>query len=107
MTFQQVHLISTIHKLFRNDERLIYFFFSHKRPELRLGPGELLQEARCLSSGEYILIQAAMDFWVRSSRFRLVDALGCLDDDNVIALVKAILHWREIDIACLLDEESC
>ena len=64
MNLHQAHLISTIQKLFRNDDRLIYFFFCHKRPELlRLGPGELLQEAQCLSSGEKnILIKAATDF---------------------------------------------
>ena len=107
MNFQQAHLISTIQKLFRNDERLIYFFFDHKRPELRLGPGELLQEARSLSSGENLLVQAAMDFWIRTSGFRLIDALDTLDDENVMALIRAILHWREIDVCRLAEEESC
>jgi hypothetical protein len=107
MNFQQAHLIATIQTLFRHDERLSYFFFSHKRPELRLGPGELLQEARCLSSGENILIRAAMDFWLRCGDFRLHDALSGLDDENVMALVRAILYWREIDVHRLLDEDAC
>ena len=107
MNFQQAHLISTIHTLFRNDERLIYFFFSHKQPELRLSPGILLHEASCLSSGENILIQAAMDFWMGLGWFRLHDALNGLDDENIIALVRAILYSREIDVRRLLDDDAC
>ena len=98
MNLQMAHLISSIQILFRHDERLIYFLFSHKNPELRLGVDELLNEAHCLSRGEYILIQAAIDFWNGTGGFRLGDAMNVLDDENVLALVKAMLHQREINI---------
>ena len=98
MNLQTAHLISSIQILFRHDERLIYFLFSHKNPELRLCTGELLNEARDLSRGEYILIQAAIDFWNGTGGFRLGDALNVLDDENVLALVMAMLHQREIKL---------
>ena len=71
MNLQTAHLISSIQILFRHDERLIYFLFSHKNSELRLCADELLREARDLSRGEYILIQAAIDFWNGAGGFRL------------------------------------
>ena len=43
------------------------------------------------------MIQAAIDFWNGTGGFRLGDALIVLDDENVLALVKAMLHQREIN----------
>ena len=104
MNLQMAHLIGCIQTLLSHDERLIYFFFHHKKAELRLGSAELLAEARFLSCGEYILIQAALDFWNGQGGLRLGDALAALDDENILALVKAMLALREIefpgDIQC-------
>ncbi len=97
MNLQMAHLIGCIQTLLSHDERLIYFFFHHKKAELRLGSTELLAEARLLSRGEYILIQAALDFWNGQGGLRLGDALAALDDENILALVKAILAFREIE----------
>lgn len=96
MNFQKAHLIASIQVLFRHDERLIYFFFHHKRPELRLESAALLAEARGLSSGEYLLIQAALDFWNGEGNLRFAELLGGLDEENIWAVVQAILYWREI-----------
>lgn len=97
MNLQMAHLIGCIQTLLSHDERLIYFFFHHKKAELRLESEELLAEARSLSRGEYILVQAALDFWNGQGGLRLGDALSALDDENILALVKAILVLREID----------
>lgn len=97
MNLQMAHLIGCIQTLLNHDEQLIYFFFHHKKAELRLGSTELLAEARLLSRGEYILIQAALDFWNGQGGLRLGDALAALDDENILALVKAMLALREIE----------
>ena len=96
MNLQMAHLIGCIQTLLSHDEQLIYFFFHHKKVELRLDSKELLAEARLLSRGEYILIQAALDFWNGQGGLRLGDALAALDDENILALVKAMLALREI-----------
>ena len=107
MNLREAHLISSIQTLFSNDERLIYFFFNHKDPELRASVDELLQEAQSLCRGEYLLIQAALDFWNGEGGLKLGDVLSGLDDENVLAFVRAILHWREIDIERLWNESLC
>lgn len=107
MNLVQAHLISSIQTLFRGDERLIYFFFNHKRPELRASVVELLREARSLSGGEYLLIQAALDFWNGEGGLKLADLLSGLDDENILSFVRAILGWREIDVEYLWDDDLC
>ena len=97
MNLRQAHLISSIQTLFRGDERLIYFFFSHKNSELRLSAEELLLDARSLSRGEYILVQAALDFWNGEGGLKLGDVLDTLDDENLLALIWAMLRLREIE----------
>lgn len=107
MNLQEAHLIASIQKLFRHDERLIYFFFHHMKAGLRLGADELLDEAKALSRGEYLLIQAALDFWNGEGHLRLGDALKTLDDENLLALIRTILYWREISTDILWDKELC
>ena len=67
------------------------------KAELRLPPGELLREARSLSRGEYILIQAALDLWNGEGGLKLIDAVNVLDDENLLSLVCAVLRFREIE----------
>ena len=87
MNLKEANLISSIQTLFRNDERLIYFFFSHKRPEMRVCGEELLQEARSMSRGEYLLIQAAIDFWNGDGNLRLSDLLrGSSETGSIISV---------------------
>jgi hypothetical protein len=107
MSLQEAHLIASIQTLLGNDERLIYFFFHHKNPSLRLGVDELLEEARSLSRGEFLLIQAAIDFWNGEGGFRLRDGLDVWDDENVMFFVRALLRLREIDIEEVMDGITC
>jgi hypothetical protein len=99
------HLFGSIRTLFRGDERLTYFFFHHMTGTLRLPPDELLREARELSRGERILIQIALDFWSDSGKTRLPDILDHLDDENLLAVIRAILRKREMDLYVTLEEE--
>lgn len=97
MTLQEAHLIASIQTLLRHDEQLIYFLFNHLNPELRLGANELLGEAKGLSRGDYLLVQAALDFWNGEGHLNLTEVLHKWDDENIMAFVRAILYFREID----------
>lgn len=107
MNLQQAHLIASIQTLLRHDERLIYFLFHHMNPEIRLSSDELLEETLDLCRWERLLIQAALDFWNGSGHVRLSSILRSWDNENIVAFVRAILYFREIDVACLLSEELC
>ena len=82
-----------------------YFFFHHMKAELRLGAEEMLKEAKSLSRGEYLLIQAALDFWNGEGKMSLSSALNDLDDENLLALIRGIMYLREIDVEYLSVEE--
>ena len=105
MDLKEAKLISSIHRIFNYDERLNYFFFHHMKAELRLGAEEMLEEARSLSRGEYLLIQAALDFWNGEGKMSLSSALNDLDDENLLALIRGIMYLREIDVEYLSVEE--
>lgn len=107
MNLQEAHLIASVQELLGNDERLIYFLFHHKRPSLRLGVDDLLKEARTLSRGEFLLIQAAIDFWNGEGGFNLRDGLNVWDDENIMSFVRGLLRLREIDIEEVLENVTC
>ena len=75
------------------------------KAELRLGAEEMLKEAKSLSRGEYLLIQAALDFWNGEGKMSLSSALNDLDDENLLALIRGIMYLREIDVEYLSVEE--
>ena len=95
--------ISAIGKIFNWDEHWNYFFFSPNKPELRLPPEQLLQEATCYSHGEQILIQVALDIWCEQGKTRLADLIEVLDEDAFLQVVSALLHYRELTIEHLCD----
>jgi hypothetical protein len=107
MNLKDSRLISSIKTIFRCDERLTYFFLHHKKAEPRLGADDLLKEAESLSFVEYLLIQAALDFWSGEGQMSLSSAMTFLDDESLIALVRGILYLREIDVEYLMDEDLC
>ena len=99
MNLTEARLISSIHCILRHDEALIYFFFHHKEPRLRLSVDELLTEARGLSHGEYRLVQAAVDLWNGQGGLNLSAALDVWDDENILAFVCGLLRFRAIDFS--------
>jgi hypothetical protein len=104
----QSHLISSIQTLFRHDERLCKLMFHHQERRLRATPEEILKESRCLSRGERILVKIGLDLWSDSGSARVSDIVEHLDDDNVMAFIRAILRCREMDLYVTLEEEpSC
>ena len=107
MNLKESRLISSIKTIFRCDERLTYFFFHHKKAELRLCAEDLLTEAESLSLGEYLLIQAALDFWNGEGQMSLSSALNFLDDENIVALVRGVLYLRGLDAEYLPEEDLC
>lgn len=103
-----MQVISSIKILFRHDERLIYCLFHHMDSKLRLSAVELLSEAKGLGRGDYLLVQAALDFWNGEGGLNLAQALRGWDDDNITAFVRAVLSFRSIDVEYLvLDEDLC
>ena len=108
MGLQEMQVISSIKTLLRHDERLIYFLFHHMDSKLRLSATDLLSEARSLSRGDSLLVQAALDFWNGEGGLNLAQALRGWDDDNITAFVRAVLSLRSIDVEYLvLDEDLC
>jgi hypothetical protein len=101
----QSHLISSIQTLFRHDERLCDLLFHHQELRLRATPEEILKESRCFSRGERILIKIGLDFWSDSGSSRISDIVEHLDDDNVMAFIRAILRLREMDLYVSIEEE--
>jgi hypothetical protein len=97
LSLRQNQLITCAHLLVQSDERLLQFIFHHKECRLRGSSEELLDEAKALSHGEYFLVQAAIDLWNGQGGTRLSDILDNLDDDHFLNLIRALLHYREID----------
>lgn len=95
-TFQEAHLIASIHELFSSDEGLLEFFFHHKRFDLRLPREELLKEAESLGPFKWILMRVALDFWDGSGRATVNELLRILDEETLVSVMRAILKFREI-----------
>lgn len=99
----QSHRIGAIGKIFNWDEHWNYFLFSPNKPELRLPPDQLLEEAACFSHGEQILIQIALDIWCEQGKTRFTDLIEVLDEDSLLRVISAILHYRELTLENLCD----
>ena len=87
---------SAIERIFAGDEHWNQFLFSHKNPELRLPPEDLLAESVCFSHGERILIQVALDLWSEQGKTRLTDLIEVLDEEAFLRVIAALLHFREL-----------
>jgi hypothetical protein len=90
--------LNAITTVFGGDEHWHQFLFSHKKPELRLTPEELLAESLGFSHGERILIQVALDLWSEQGKARLTDLLEVLDEDAFLRVIAALLQFRELTL---------
>jgi len=98
--------ISSIQILFRHDERLCLFLFHHQERRLRATSTEILEEARGLTREDRILVQVGLDFWSGSGAARIPAVVGHLDDQRVMAFLRAVLRLREMDLYVTLTEEA-
>ena len=101
------HIIQSISVLFGHDERLIEFFFHHKYPGPRLSSRELLNEAQDLRSCEWILMKVSLDFWDGSGGTTFNELIRILDEEQLTAVIRAILHFREISMERCNGGEGC
>lgn len=97
MNLKTAHCISSIQILFRHNEDLITFFFDHKHPTLRLAVEDLIEESQVLGPSESLLIQVAVDFWNETDHVKLFDVIGKMSDEDLLSLIGAVLHFREIE----------
>lgn len=96
-TLGEVLRIKAISAILNYDEMLLRFVFHHKKIELREAPEELLEEARALSHGEFVLVQCAVDIWNGQGGAKLTQILDTLDDEHLLDLIHGILDYREIE----------
>lgn len=93
---EQCVLSRAIGIIFNNDERWLDFFYSHKGGDLRLAPEELIQEARCFSRGEQILIRVALELWSGANYVGISQIVEHLDWTNLTRVLVAIMTLRDI-----------
>jgi hypothetical protein len=76
--------------LLANDPKLLDFLLKPCRTELRASPERLKQAARCFSSGEQILVRAALDIWDDCGQVKLADIVFRLDQTRLEAFLLAV-----------------
>lgn len=105
--FEEAHRIATVHYVFRHQEELLNFFFHHMKTELRLPVDELRKDAHAsLNKIDRVLVNVALDLWTGENKTRLGDILNGLEYDELLGVMRGILHHCEIDPE-YLDESLC
>ena len=92
----QAHLLHCISVLFNYDEDLIYFFFSHKQPILRMPARCLIEEASKFNIKEQLLIRVALDYWNRRGSARLSDMLAEWDHEYWLRFIHSVVLLEEL-----------
>ncbi len=94
----ELQLLESIKFLLGNHRKLLHFLFHPSKPLLRSAPEVLLSEAGVFSSGEYLLVQIAIDFWDGTGNAKLADIYSILDRDIYIRVLKTIenLKWGHL-----------
>ncbi len=99
-------LTTAIGTIFNNETQWMEFLFSHKAPELRLPPEDLIGEAACFSRGEQIKIRVALDLWTGLGNASIADVVEGLDYNSFLCVVRSILILREVCLGDLEDFRS-
>lgn len=76
--------------LLANDPKLLDFILAPCRTRLTAPPEDLLVEAGCFSSGEQILVKAALDIWDDCGEVKLTDIIFRLDRLRLEAFLLAV-----------------
>lgn len=79
-------------KLFAAHENLLPFLFYTEAATLRHYPDVLMTQAKCLSSGEFVLIRLALDIWNDSGGVRISELLNRLDSTNFQNAMSALRY---------------
>jgi hypothetical protein len=108
-SLQHARLVHAVQILIDNDERLTRHLFSPKEPKFRADTATILSDARGYSSGEQLVIRAAIDLWNGTGATPLNRLLEVWDDQNWIRLIHAVTYLREIrgELLGALENESC
>lgn len=93
----ELRALEAIKILLEGHEKLLNHIFHPTEARLNAEPRTVLDCAQCFSSGEYILIQVALDFWDGSGKASLSDIYGFLDRAHYIRVLKSIefLKWPQ------------
>ncbi len=83
-------LLNSIKFLLKNHPKLLTYLFHPSKPRLTGDPLVLLDNARCFSSGEYLLVQIVIDFWDGSGGTKMMDIYSTLDKDLYSRFLKTV-----------------
>ena len=81
--------LEAIQILLCHHSKLFLFLFDPLNYCLNTSPDVLLEKATCFSSGEYILIQMALDIWSSSGYAHIYELLLHLDYKNFCRAIEA------------------
>ena len=89
--FEQELLIAMT-KLFAAHENLMTFVFEREEPGLRNHPDILIEQAKGMSSGEYVLVRLALDIWNDSGGVQISELINRLDATNFENAMAALRY---------------
>lgn len=87
-------LLESIKILLNDHDKLLIFLFHPSDARLNDSGDRLLKKARCFSSGEYVLIKMALDFWDGSGNALFSDVYSTLDGSLYHQVLLAIEHLK-------------
>lgn len=67
------------------------FFENETKDKIRCRPEELKWRSQDMSRAEQVLIRVALDIWSGSGEAKVWELLEVLDEDNFIAVLKALM----------------
>ncbi len=85
-------LIKSIKILLSDHPKLFNFMFDQKAARLKAPSDRILDEAQHLSSGEYLLVQVALDLWDGSGHALFKDLRSILSHSNRKNLLESIKY---------------
>ncbi|MBC8553278.1 MAG: hypothetical protein H8D23_26970 [Candidatus Brocadiales bacterium] len=90
-----LRVFNAIRKILKGYEKLLVFLFHTTEARLTSSPKHLLEQAKCFSSREYILIKVCLDLWDPHSGGTLLPDIVSLDRRLYLRILQAIecIYW--------------